>query len=250
MRPRFLVLASLTALPFVYWIVVSLKLPAAIGVIVGIALAVSPGYLWSYVLLGRNVRGLERPAVACGLTLIVPVLGGLVLYASGITLDRDTWAGLLTCVTIVGVVAIFLQRGDAASAEGQGRPRVQLSWRAAAYGLAAVMAVGALAVARIGVAEQKYPGFTQLWLSPEGKRADTLSLGVANHVGARARYRLVLFRENGLSATWNLTLADGQTWHRTVTSNGQEAISADLYKLPNLRRPYRFVTTNVEPEAP
>ena len=53
------------------------------------------------------------------------------------------------------------------------------------------------------------------------------------------RYRLVLKRNGHTAATWNLTLANGQTWQRSPAYSG--GIAAYLYTLPDLAQPYRYV---------
>jgi hypothetical protein len=246
MRPRPLELVITALVPAIYWVAVRFSLPMPVKAVIGIGLLAAPGYLWSHVLLERRVRILERVAVACGLSLIVPVLGGLALYAVGVALNRTAWASLLTGVTLAGAVILIVQRRSKALQRIPRSTKRRPSWSAAAYGAAVVIAVGALAVARVGAAEQKYSGFTQLWLSARGGSGDSASLGISNHLGGTVRFRLVLLRRSRPSETWNVALANGQTWRRTIHLYGPQPITADLYKLPDLRRPYRFVTTDVE----
>jgi hypothetical protein len=246
MRPKTLSLVSIALVPLIYWIVARSGLPVPIMAAVGIGLSVAPGYLWSYVLLDESVTGLERVAVVCGLCLIAPVLGGLVLYAADVALNRVAWASLLTGITLVGVVVLMVRQRSNPPSQRKRSIRLVSNWTIAAYGAAVVIAVGALAVARIGVAEQKNPGFTQLWLSPQGRSGDEASLGVSNHQGNTARFRLVVLRRSRPSETWNVTLADDQTWQRTIHLTGPQPVAADLYRLPNLKSPYRSVTTDVK----
>jgi len=42
--------------------------------------------------------------------------------------------------------------------------------------------------------------------------------------------------------TWNLTLGDGRTWQRSVLVIGKPTLTADLYRLPDLTHPYRYVS--------
>jgi hypothetical protein len=217
--------------------------PAAVTAVLGIALFAAPGYLLGQLLLGSRVGGLERAVVVTGLALAVPILGGLLLYAARVPLHRGVWLGLLAGVTLAGGGALLLRRRAGRAAPFGGPPG---AWRglpprlAAAFGAAAVIAAGGLGIARLGVAMQHNPGFTQLWLA-RGENARTASLGVSNQQGNTTRYRLVLLRNGAVSAAWVLTLADGQTWRQVVPLTARYAMVANLYRFPDLGRPYRHV---------
>jgi hypothetical protein len=239
-------IAVTAAAALISFVAVVVGAPVPVTTVLGIALVAAPGYLWGEVLLGSRVVGLERIGVAAGLALAVPVIGGLALYAAGVPLHRLAWAGLLASVALAGD-AVLLIRGRPTPPESLRRsrgPKHVSAWHAAAFGAAVVIAVGAVTVARVGTAMQRYPGFTQLWLSPRHGDSRTAYLGVSNHQGELSRYRLVLLRNGHLSGTWNLTLSDGQTWQRTVTFTGKYSIAADLYRLPDLTHPYRYVAAD------
>jgi hypothetical protein len=118
----------------------------------------------------------------------------------------------------------------------------------AAFAAAVVIAACGVELARIGVARQPQPGFTQLWLSPQ-HNVHALSLGVSNDQGSTTSYRLELLRNGHVITTRNLTLADGQTWQQSVPFTGEGTLTADLYRLPDLARPYRHVTTGSTAKA-
>lgn len=224
--------------------------PTAVTAVLGIMLFAAPGYLLGQLLLGARVAGLERVLVVAGLALAVPILGGLLLLATGVPLHRGAWVGLLTGVTLLADVALFLRRRRWRPAPASGQlarlrlARLRLPPRhAAAFGAAVLVAGCGLGLARIGAARQPYPGFTQLWLSPRRDGVRTASLGIINQQGTTTRYRLVLLHHGSVNATWNLTLGSGQTWQRAIRYTGRYAIAADLYRLPDLSHPYRHVAT-------
>jgi hypothetical protein len=213
--------------------------------VVGFALFVSCGYLLGQVLFGSRISGLERVVVCGGLALAVPVLGGLVLYFSGVLLNRTAWLVLMVGITLVCDVVLYVCR-RAGLAEPFEMPHV--TWRGSplhvvAFGVAVLLVAGALAVAEEGVAHQSKPRFTQLWLSPQRDDASVGNLGVTNDQGAATQYRLVLLRRGKVSDTWNFTLADGQTWTRNVQLTSKYTITANLYRMPDLTQPYRYVNT-------
>jgi hypothetical protein len=221
--------------------------PAAAMTVLGIALFAAPGYLLGQLLLRSRIAGLERMVVSTGLALGVPVLGGLLLYVAGVPLHRPGWLGLLAGVTLVGDVALFLRRracGSGGMAPFGWRPPWRAPrWHVGAFAVAILVAACAVGVARIGVTVQPQPGYTRLWLSPQRQGEDTVSLGVSNDQGVTTSYQLVLRRNGHVSATWNITLADRGTWQRSAPVTGRGTLIADLYRLPDLTHPYRFVST-------
>jgi hypothetical protein len=191
------------------------------------------------------VTGLERIAVAAGVALAVPVLGGLALAAAGIPLHRTTWAALFAGAALVGdAVLLGLRRAGRRVPPGGRQKGPRLATRhTVALGAALVIAAGAVALAVDGATRQQYPGYTQLWLLSQDPHARTASLGVRNHQGTTTQYRLVLLRKARVSATWDLTLANGQSWQRVIPVGDQGAVAARLYRLPDLAHPYRSAST-------
>ena len=110
-----------------------------------------------------------------------------------------------------------------------------------AFAVAAFCAVGAIAVARVGAAEQRYPGFTELWLTPQRDNALEADVGVINRQGSATRYRLVVIRGGRVEASWKMALSDGESWQHAIPTANLRVV-ARLYRLPDLARPYRHVT--------
>jgi len=237
--------------------------PPAAMIVLGIMLLAAPGYLLGQLLVGSRIAGLERVVVMTGLALAVPVLGGLLLYAARVPLHRPGWLGLLAGVTLAADTALFARRRTTVDGRTD-RPATQVQaapsglaapgesreprsawrasrWHVAVFAAAVLVAAGAVGLAVVGAARQPQPGFTQLWLSPQ-QDARTLSLGVTNDQGRTTSYRLVLRRDGQVIDTWNLTLGDGRTWHRSVLVIGKPTMTADLYRLPDLTHPYRYVS--------
>jgi hypothetical protein len=221
---------------------------APVLTVLGVALVAAPGYIWGEVLLSSRVAGLERIVVATGLALAVPVVGGLGLYAVGVPLHRIAWVGLLASATLAGdAVLLVWGRPDASESSTPSRERKRAGTRhAVAFGAAAVIAVSGVGLACAGAAMQQYPRFTELWLSPRDATTATTDLGVTNHQGTVTRYRLVLLRNGHVSASWNLALADSRTWQREINFAGRKALAANLYRLPDLTKPYRHVTLTAD----
>jgi hypothetical protein len=217
--------------------------PTAATTVLGILLFAAPGYLLGQLLVGSQTTGLERVVVMAGLALAVPILGGLLLYAARVPLHRPGWLGLLAGATLAGDIVLFMRRRAGRAAPFSWQPAWRVPrWHVVAFAAAVLVAACAVELARTGAANQPQPGFTQLWLSPQ-QNQHILSLGVSDDQGATTSYRLVLLRNGRVSATWNLTLANGRTWQRSVPFTGTYTLTANLYRLPDLAHPYRYVST-------
>lgn len=224
--------------------------PSAVTIVLGLALFAMPGYLLAQLLLGAATAGLERVLVAIGFAFIVPIVAGLVLYIAGVPLRRASWLAVLGGVTLACDAALLMRRRAGGALPfrwptGKRLPR----WQVAAFGAAVVIAACGVGLARVGAAVQPEPRFTQLWLSTRGVAADTIKIGVTNDEGENTGYRLVVLLNGHVSTTWNVTLANGDTWQQTVPFTGKESLTADLYRLPDLTTVYRYVKTNGD-EAP
>jgi hypothetical protein len=202
------------------------------------ALLASLGYVWMEVILQGRATTLELVSVAVGLVLAVPVLGGIVLYEAHVSLNRVAWSCLLSGLTLVGD-AVLVFRSSPPRRRAKSRTHVS-PWQVSACGLAALIAGSAIWVARAGATNQHYPGFTQLWLVNKSHSTSIDNLGVSNHEGRTEQYRLVLLRKGHVSAKFEFTIAAGQTWQQNVQINA--STRANLYLLPDMSRPYRYVT--------
>lgn len=222
------------------------RMPGPVVVVLGICLFAAPGYVWEEVLLSRRAAPVERAMVATGLALLAPIFGGIAVYAAKIPLHRGAWVGLLAALTIVGTVVVAIQRGgrtpEPAAPPKPGRAGAGLPARhLVAYGAAGIIAIVAIVLSVHSAETQRYPGYTQLWMAPVVKDPVKASLGVTNQQGSTVQYRLVLKLKGKVSDTWNMALANGQTWQRTIPYTTKYSMTADLYRLPNLSQPYRTV---------
>ena len=240
----------------------TMSAPTPITAALAFGLLASLGYVWVQVILRGRAPTLELVSVAVGLILAVPVIGGVVLQADGIPLHRLTWSALLVGLTLVGDAFLAVRyRSEARDRKYEHeypllaqlqdrpqdtrpnlRPRRHISpWQASACGLALLVTGGAIWLAQAGAASQHYPGFTQLWLINHSHSTTMRNLGVTNQEGVTENYRLVLLRNGRVSATWRITLNTGHSWQRAVQVTTQTR--ANLYLLPDLKSPYRYVDT-------
>lgn len=219
--------------------------PAALTAITGMALVAAPGYLLSKLLLGPAAAAMDRVLAGAALALSVPVLGGLALQAAGVPLHKPAWLALLAGLTLAaGVASLVRSRRGRPPGGPPGAPGGRRLHPGPAVALAAalVIAGGGLVLARLGEARQHYPGFTQLWLVHRDPRAATANLGVGNHEGGTVRYLVVLLRNGRRVSEWTFSLPNGQDWHQSPRVPAAAALRVNLFRLPDVRTPYRHVT--------
>lgn len=255
--------------------------PALVSVAAGAALTLAiPGYALSRALF---IHGLldrtERVALAIGLSLCIVILGGFVLNALPDGLSRNSWALYLTSVSLVACAIATVRRGafallrhgqieagspaapaqdvvapqaglaatgDRPSGRAAGLPKVHV----AMLGLAGVFVAGAFLVAQLGVAGQPRPGFTDLWLLPD---SDGVTVGIDNHEGAAASYRVVLSVDGRDVHTWaSAVVEDGGSWQAHYALPAKPAthtdVDAALYR-PADTTPYRQAHLTVGSES-
>lgn len=247
-------------------------LPSTVQIVLGVALFFAPGYLWSEAILSHRLPPTERLLTSAGLSLILPILGGFLFYALRIPLFRSDWVGLLVVLTLLGVVAVAVQRLREVPPDPRLNPNAQrrgqparkggmLALNAFIWSVAGAVAIGAVAFSVKNAEAQKYPGYTTLWLTSSPVSSATpnpnptakptyvpptqASLGVTNHQGVAEQYELKLLTKGKVTTTWTFTLSDGQSWERTVAYTMTYAISANLYLMPNTSTPYRQVGNGV-----
>jgi hypothetical protein len=233
------------------------KVPGPVQVVLGIALFFAPGYLWSEAILSHRMTGLERVLTSAGLTLILPIIGGFLFYALHIPLFRGDWVGMLVVLTLLGVVAVAVQRlrgvpddQEQQYEEPRRGARPPSPWRSpmnlSVYGLAGLVALGAIGFSVKNAEAQKEPGFTSLGMTQLRGDATKADLSVINMQGKTEKYLLKLLTTKGkvtkVTATWPITLANGKEWDKTIAYSAAmdtPTIVANLYLLPDTTKVYR-----------
>lgn len=254
-------------------------LPGQVTIPLGIALFFAPGYLWSEAILSQRLPGIERAMTTAGMALIFPILGGFLFYGLHIPLFKSSWVGLLVVLTLLGVVAVAIQRlrevpvGQPQQPRRNQQPPRQsgsVVLHSFIFGLAAVIGLGAVAFSVKNAEAQKFPGYTMLSMpaivnnaaarnaailsndpkaqAAAAQAADTAQqkatqahLIVTNHQGVPEQYQLKLLENGKVTKTWSITLNDGQTWQETIAWTLNHSMLADLYLLPNTSTPFHYV---------
>lgn len=286
-RNRNLDIAIATIIAVLGGLAAAKQLPGQITIPLGIGLFFAPGYLWSEAILNQWLPGVERALTTVGMALIFPILGGFLFYGLHIPLFRSSWIGLLVVLTLLGVVAVAVQRLRQPPAVrrpprpvNQQQPRRgnqppprrggSIALNSSIFGLAGLIAVGAVAYSVKSAEAQKFPGYAILSMTPvvnnpaaqniavlsnnltaqaqaaeiqdklEGE-ATQAHLYVADHQGVPEQYELKLLQKGKVVKTWPITLNDGQSWQVTIAWTTNYSVIADLYLLPNTSTPFHYV---------
>jgi hypothetical protein len=164
---------------------------------------------------------------AVGLTLACAVLAGLVLnLITGLT--RLSWAIALAvgvACACAGLVVYWRRARPVPAAPVRSRELSISPLTGALVALAAVLAGGAVWLGAASAGWPRTPGFAQLWLVPGP--GTSAALGVRASYPGRHTFQLVLSGGGKTVGRWTLTLADGESWQKTVTT-AAGALSATL----------------------
>lgn len=161
----------------------------------------------------------ERLAYAVGLSLTATTLGGVIVQVF-LALDATAWAILLAVITTASAIVGLRRRnrpgaGRAPADERTDARRLALPGPISILLLAAAVAaaVGAVAISSAGAKRERDSyRFTALWAQPVEPSAGTqqaVAIGVDNHQGATAHYRLVVSQGGATLAERKLVVPDG-----------------------------------------
>jgi hypothetical protein len=171
----------------------------------------------------------DRMMWGTGLVLAGTVLTGLLLnLVTGLT--RLSWAvALAVVVTAVACAGLVIRRRRAdgvAHAPVRRRGFRPSPVTGGFLLLAAVLAGGAVWLANASAGWQHQAGFAQLWLTPATEATSTL--GVQDNFPGQQTFHLVLSDNGKTVGSWDLSLAEGQAWQRTVARPAGSKLAATL----------------------
>lgn len=213
-----------------------------IRVLLGLPMAVLiPGHVLLRAIGIRTHSLLEHFVYVVGTSLVAGIVGGFVLNAVG-ALTPAGWATwFLLFVATASLVAV--RRGGAAGLPPWPRPVGFQRGHAVAFVLAALLAIGAYALAVRDEAKQQQFEYTELWMLPA--ESGGLGLGVRCSEAQPQRFDLEITLDGGSFAVFrSLAMAPGDVWTREIPvpmlATPQKA-EARLYRVED-HRLYRRVS--------
>jgi hypothetical protein len=213
-------------------------MPDVVRAVFGLPLVlVCPGYaLLCAFFPGRPTGWPERALLTVGLSLAVAILGAVALNASLWGLQTTVWVILFGSVTVLASLIGAVRRRDLNAAVIDGVSGGALAWpQWVLFGIAALLTVGAVTLARAPRPATKVLGYTLLWLVPDKQDANIVQLGLSSSELSVTQYRLMLTLDGGRTRSeQDITLAPGEKWERRVVlPSGPERgdIEAVLYRV-------------------
>lgn len=226
-------------------------MPTAVRVFFGLPLVLlCPGYaLMAALFPGRSLGWPERALFSFGLSLAVAILGTVALTWSLWGLQTGVWAGLFFGVTLAASL-VGARRRAAQEPVRAGRPQPRLRiehW--ALMGLAGLVTVAAVAVARMPGPVTGVLGYTVLWMTPDVAPSGvpnvrSVHLGINSSELVSTRYRLQLTLDGQLILDeHDINLMPGESWERQIElPQSRGMVEATLYRVDNPGLVYRRVS--------
>ena len=233
-------------------------IPGAVRAVFGLPLVLAcPGYALLCAFFPDRPAGWpERALLTVGLSLAVAILGAVALNTSLWGLQTAVWVGLFAGVTAVASLVGAARRRTGQTAAASSVPGIALAWpQWMLFGLAALLTVGAVALARAPRSATKVLGYTLLWLVPDGQNANVVQLGLSSSELAVTQYRLLLTLDGGRTRNeQDITLAPVEKWERRVvlpSGPDQGDVEAVLYRVnvPGAGAVYRRALLSRAPQG-
>jgi uncharacterized membrane protein len=225
--------------------------------LVGLPMALFiPGYaLVAAAFPSRRLGTIERLLFSLGASLALAALAGLLLHWTALGLRPAAWAIVLGNLTLLASLVALVRRWQTLRVSS--RPFVDQERRSrlphltlvegGLLGLAMLLVVSALLIARDGALQQRATGFTQLWVLPDSAaKQESVRLGVSNREPGNVGYRLLVTASGTIIGSWpRITLGPDEQWEATVALPTAQPVSttveAVLYRLDAPDTAYRRV---------
>jgi hypothetical protein len=226
----------------------------AMGIILALPLVfVLPGYTLTETLFNnQSLGGPARLLFSLGLSLAIDILCGLVLSLLPVGLRGTSWTMLLGTFTVLFSLLVAYLRGRTPSS-GVRLPRLRFTTsNLVLFGLATLVVVLSIAYDAVGVAQQPYPGFTQLWVLPaaQAEKGCAVRLGVRSFESTPITYRIMMTIEKAQAATWpSVVLAPQGEWGLLVSippeATDNVYVEVQLYRIDKPQKVYREVNVTL-----
>jgi uncharacterized membrane protein len=200
-----------------------------------------PGYaLAANVFPAGGIGGAERCVYAVVLSIAVAAVGGLLIQVP-LNLSREVWA-----LTLAGVTIAAAARGTLKLPRAAAGPDLSAAWPRplalvlllAATGLAVVAVVSATNGLHEAQAKIR---FTSFWMLPASTDGGMVSVGIRNHEGRRAHYRVELQRSGRTFRVAKVALKAGEAWEQPFAVGKGPADVPVRAELSREGTPYRYL---------
>lgn len=208
-----------------------------------------PGYAIVAAAFGsREPAPPKRLLLSVAVSLMVLALGAFVLNIFPFGLETASWAVLLPLVVIAACRAAAVRR-ERPARERAPRPALPrpATGSLVLFALAALIALGALALSEKPLPAENAKGFTALWMLPTDSSEDAVAIGVDSNQHDPRFYRLRVSLGKDQSKTYRVDLDPGEERVYEIDvppkPGGRTHVVASLYKAGAPQKLYRRVTS-------
>jgi uncharacterized membrane protein len=215
-------------------------------------------YLPGYAILRAAFRelrtGLAGTVFAAGLSIAVAIFCGFVLHLAG-GLTPKGWAIALGAVTLVACGAAYVRDCSPSSPRRQSaRDGAPTAGQVMVMICAAMIAAGAVTLARQWAIAHPEFTYTEFWIVPHIERREAFTIGVKNAERTPSSYDLELMLDNRTVAVLrSIQLRIGETWisdfFLPMESGTTHTAEARLFRNGDSHLVYRRVWLKTEPET-
>jgi uncharacterized membrane protein len=238
---------------------VTLLLPLLIGndslaqLVWGVGLVfILPGFALTNTLLPTLRLGFaERLLLIIGSSLAFVVLTGVFLDITSVGIWPRSWlVGLGSGALILAIWAMLRQAHKGATMSWA----VFNLWRLWPIGLALLLLLVALQVARTPAPNLGYRGYTMLWMLPDNTdRMDVMRIGVESKEFTAVSYKLQVKMDGAIAHEWpSITIRPNERWENRIELTHDQplpdTIRAELYRLDAPEALYRYVVLTSQKE--
>jgi uncharacterized membrane protein len=225
-----------------------------IGIILALPLVfVLPGYALTEALFTqRSLDTAHRLVFSLALSLAVTVLTGFILNLFPTGLHALSWTLFLGLLTVVFSLIINLRRTELPN----GVQPLRFNFSISAFMLfevATIVTILAILYSTVGVAQQRQPGFTQLWIQPTAQPGSScaIRIGVNSFETTLVTYRIIMTMNSTQIANWSsVSLFPREQWEQIEPVNPGNSsntfVEVRLYRLDKPQTVYRKVDLTLD----
>jgi hypothetical protein len=225
-----------------------------IGIILALPLVfVLPGYaLTEAFFQQRSLETAHRLVFSLALSLAVTILSGFILNLFPTGLHALSWTLFLGLVTVVFSLISNLRRTE----QPYRKQPLRLKFSISAFFLfevATIVTILAILFSAVGVAQQRQPGFTQLWIQPaaQPKGSCAIRIGVSSFESTLVTYRIIMTMNNTQIAIWpSVSLVPREQWEQiepiNPATNSSTFVEVQLYRLDKPQTVYQKVDLTLD----
>jgi uncharacterized membrane protein len=220
-----------------------------IGIILALPLVfVLPGYALTEALFQqRSLETSHRLVFSLALSLAVVILSGFILNLFPTGLHALSWTLFLGLLTVVFSLITNLRRTE----QSNGMQPLRFNFSISAFILfevAIIVAILAVLYSAVGVAQQRQPGFTQLWIQPTAQPGSScaIRIGVSSFESTSVTYRIIMTMNSTQVATWSsVSLVPQEQWEQIEPvkpgTSSNSFVEVRLYRLDKPQTVYQKV---------